>query len=135
MNAKSEKYKAETLQEKINTYIQNNTFNANSINIDELQTLPKPMDLQKKYYSVKSVKKKNVPKMTFENKIINFRNNLQLRKIDWRDAYCKLEVSRENILEESIKKFKLIDPLKVKILSNFLLILGIKNKFLGRNIS
>jgi hypothetical protein len=101
------------LQDKINSYLENNTYNVNTINIEEFQTIPKPMDYQKKYYSVKSVKKKNVPKLTFESKIINFRNALQVRKIDWRDAYCKLEVSRENILEESIKKFKLIDPLKV----------------------
>lgn len=116
MNANSDRYKAETLQEKINNYVHNNTYNVKTIKLEELQTLPHPMDLQKKYYSVKTIKKKNVPKMTFETKIINFKNSLQMRKIDWRDAYCKLEVNRENILEESIKKFKLIDPLKVNSL-------------------
>jgi hypothetical protein len=117
MNVITEKelHKLEILNE---NYQGNNTYNINTIKLEEMQTLQKPIiDLQKKYYSVKSVKnKKPTKKMSFEIKIINFRNVLQIRKIDWRDAFCKIEITRENILEESIKKFKLIDPLKVNFI-------------------
>ena len=111
-NAEKELNKLETLNEKYNG---NNTYNVNTLKLEDMQTIKNPIDdLQKKYYSVKSVKNKKPPKkMSFETKIIKFRNALQMRKIDWRDAFCKIEINRENILEESIKKFKLIDPMKV----------------------
>jgi hypothetical protein len=110
-NAEKELNKLETLNEKYG----NNTYNVNTLKLEDMQTIKNPIDdLQKKYYSVKSVKNKKPPKkMSFETKIIKFRNALQMRKIDWRDAFCKIEINRENILEESIKKFKLIDPMKV----------------------
>lgn len=92
-------------------------------NIDKLETniikenneKLQPIDIQKKYYSFSTAMIKKTPpkQINFETKIINFRNALQLCKIDWRDAYCTLEINREHFFEESIKKFKLVDPLKV----------------------
>jgi hypothetical protein len=41
---------------------------------------------------------------------------LEKIKIDWRVAHCKIELNRENVLQESIEKIKNIDLLKeVKI--------------------
>jgi hypothetical protein len=83
--------------------------------INENNEKPKPVNIQKKYHSYASAKIKKTPpkKINFETKIMNFRNALQISKIDWRDAYCTLEINREHFFEESIKKFKLVDPLKV----------------------
>ena len=89
--------------------------NMDKIKVNENNEKPKPVEIHKKYHSYSSAKIKQTPPkiINFETKIINFRNALQISKIDWRDAYCTLEINREHFFEESIKKFKLVDPLKV----------------------
>lgn len=48
----------------------------------------------------------------FEDKLKKLRNNLVIRKVDWREAYCVIEINRENATEESLKEFDTIDPYK-----------------------
>jgi hypothetical protein len=38
-----------------------------------------------------------------------------MSKVDWRDAHCNLELTRDNVLEESMKKYVKLDPFKVSI--------------------
>jgi len=47
-----------------------------------------------------------------ELKIEELRNRLNLIKIDWRESHCKIELNREFLLKESIKKYEKIDPFK-----------------------
>jgi hypothetical protein len=55
-------------------------------------------------------------KLPFTEKLQNLKQNLEKIKIDWRVAHCKIELNRENALQESMEKIKTIDLLKeVKI--------------------
>ncbi len=58
-------------------------------------------------------KKSNIQTISFEDKLIIFKNNIQQLKVDWREAHCKMELSRENVLKQSIKQMEFIDPYKV----------------------
>ena len=58
-------------------------------------------------------KKSNTQTVPFEDKLIIFKNNIQQLKVDWREAHCKMELSRENVLKQSIKQMEFIDPYKV----------------------
>ena len=48
----------------------------------------------------------------FEEKIRSLRNHLEFMKVDWREAHCNMELGREEVLKESMMKFKKIDPYK-----------------------
>lgn len=50
---------------------------------------------------------------TFETKFKNLRSCLEEIKIDWREAHCNLIISRENMLEDTIKYYSGLDPYKV----------------------
>src|SRR5205823_3121436 len=50
--------------------------------------------------------------LTFDEKIINLKNNLLVMKVDWRDAHCNLELNRQSMLQESMKQFDKIDLYK-----------------------
>lgn len=61
----------------------------------------------------KTRKKEFISIETFETKFSNFRSCLEELKIDWREAHCNLNISRENMLEDTLKKIGSIDPYKV----------------------
>ena len=54
---------------------------------------------------------------TFEIKLKNLRSCLDEIKFDWREAHCDLKISRQNMLEDTLKKVIILDPYKVRILS------------------
>jgi hypothetical protein len=58
-------------------------------------------------------KKEFILNETFETKFSNFRSCLEELKIDWREAHCNLNISRENMLEDTIKRLGSTDPYKV----------------------
>ncbi len=59
-------------------------------------------------------KKEFISNETFEAKIKNFKSCLEELKIDWREAHCQLSITREHMLEDTLKKIGLTDPYKVK---------------------
>ena len=48
----------------------------------------------------------------FEEKLTQFKKNLQSLKVDWREGACTIYLDRDDILSESIKQFDHIDPYK-----------------------
>jgi len=57
---------------------------------------------------------------TFDTKFKNLRSCLEEIKVDWRDAHCDLKISRNNMLEDTLKKVVMLDPYKVNsFLFNF----------------
>lgn len=48
----------------------------------------------------------------FEIKILELKSKLQGLKVDWREAHCSIELNRESLLKESMKKYDKIDPYK-----------------------
>ncbi len=67
---------------------------------------------------------KNVSDETFEIKLKNLRSCLDEIKVDWREAHCDLKISRNNMLEDTLKNVIKLDPYKVNYFFIFL------NKFL-----
>lgn len=55
---------------------------------------------------------KNLKEMPFEEKVRQFKKQINSLKIDWREAYCTITVDRENFLKQSIYQFTQIDPFK-----------------------
>ena len=51
-------------------------------------------------------------KLPFSEKIKNLRKNLDKMKVDWRVAHCNMELTRENVLEQTFEKIKKIDLFK-----------------------
>jgi hypothetical protein len=52
-------------------------------------------------------------KHPFDKRFIELRNNLEIKKVDWRDAHCKMEITREGTLKQSMTKINKIDLFKV----------------------
>lgn len=80
--------------------------------------------------NVNLARKQKIEKEPFEKRFIEFRNNLEIRKVDWRDAHCDLIVNRESVLNQSLVKINKLDLFKVKI--NFIFLKKeLKINFLG----
>ena len=50
--------------------------------------------------------------LSFEEKVKNLRASIKNKKVSWKDGFCKLEVTRQNLLYLSMKQFNKIDIYK-----------------------
>jgi hypothetical protein len=51
----------------------------------------------------------------FEDRLSQLKQTISLMKVDWREAHEEMQLTRDNILKQSIKQFDNIDPYKVNI--------------------
>jgi hypothetical protein len=94
-------------------------YSNNPTNISEIDTKEKKIILKKfdskVYEKLKGStrRKEFISIELFETKLSNFRSCLEEIKIDWREAHCNINISRENMLEDTLKKLGSTDPYKV----------------------
>lgn len=106
------------IQKKIpdtNLIYSNNPTNLGHTEGNEKKIILKKYD-KKLFDSIKQTarKKEFISNETFETKFSNFRSCLEELKIDWRESHCNLSISREHMLEDTLKKVGSTDPYKVK---------------------
>lgn len=92
----------------------NNALNTNDINLKSKQIILKKYNANLFAILEKNIKKKTyISEEPFETKYNNLRSCLEEIKVDWREAHCNLAISRENMLEDTLRKIGTIDPYKV----------------------
>lgn len=84
-----------------------------NINNTDIKSSVKPSKRDSKYNkNMSNFNAEYLKDFPLEEKLIQFKNQVQGLKVDWRESYCTLELDRENLLKQSIKQFNKIDPYK-----------------------
>jgi len=101
-----------------NIIYSNNPANIAEVNSKEKKIILKKYDSQLYEILKKNTRRKDfISNELFETKVTNLRSCLEEIKIDWREAHCNLNISRENMLEDTLKKIGSTDPYKVLFLN------------------
>lgn len=97
-----------------NIIYSNNPSNLRNTEVNEKKIILRKYD-KGLFDSIKQTarEKEFISNETFETKFSSFRSCLEELKIDWREAHCNLNISREHMLEDSLKKIGSTDPYKV----------------------
>ena len=95
-----------------------NNFNYNNFFTNNLDNKIKTNNQKTK----KDSKKANTselmidPNKTFEQKLQIFKLAMKSLKTDWTEGACTLELTRENLLDQSVKQLKKLDLYKVNLI-------------------
>jgi hypothetical protein len=95
--------------ERANYYLHKQNFiEVNSGRSPKLVPVPYSMNIVVNN-KAKIEKQKTVP---FEEKLKNLKTQILIKKVSWRDGFCKLELNRDQVLPQSIKQIYSVDLYK-----------------------